>query len=267
MKRSYDVKPAFRASTFILALFLMILAPAANAITKHLSMIGENGQPLANTTITITFSDGTKEEEDTDDKGILMFDFKNSGVYTLTDPAGNVIKTISVAGSGMNTKVVVLSALGVAALLAVLAGGSDGDSNTTPETPVVPEVPDSGGSGGEEGSLAGIYDVDTSVLSNPGDHPVLLQRLVLQLQIIGTALTIIQLSSNPDFPSQMSGSIADDASFSASANGVYSGFPTLFQIAGTIVALQNLSFILSVGTDGGLPGGQAITYDGSGTKQ
>ena len=52
-------------------MLLMLLAPAANAVTKHLSMVGENGQPMASTTITITFPDGTKEEEKTDDKGIL----------------------------------------------------------------------------------------------------------------------------------------------------------------------------------------------------
>ena len=109
----------------------------------------------------------------------------------------------------------------------MLAGSSGGDSSSdAPPTdppvtePPVTDPPDDGG--GTEESQAGIYNVNLSVASNPGDQPVLLQQLVLQLEIIGTALTITQLSSNPNFPAQLSGTIAD-TSFSASANGVYSG--------------------------------------------
>ena len=284
MKRSHTQLPTYRVSAFILTLFLLFLAPAANAITKHLSITGSDGQPMPSTTITITFPDGsTKIKEDTDDKGILMFDFKKSGVYTLSDPAGNVIRTVSVTGSGMNAKVMTMTALGAAAVILLAAGSSSSDSSSsdsgagdtgngdtgtgdagnggtgTTEPPVTE-------GGGTEASQSGTYDVNLNVASNPGDHPVLLQQLVLQLQIIGTALTIIQLSSNPNFPQQLSGTIAD-GSFSATANGVYSGFPTLFQIAGTIVALQTLNFILTVGANGSLPGGQPITYNGTGTKQ
>ena len=252
-------------------MLLMLLAPAANAVTKHLSMVGENGQPMASTTITITFPDGTKEEEDTDDKGILMYDFKKSGTYTLSDPAGNVLKTVAITGSGMSTTAMVTAGVLVAVgVIALAAGGSDSESNsgdTPPEgtDPPVTEPPEGGG-GGEEGSQAGIYDVSLSVASNPANQPVLLQQLVLQLEIIGTALTIKQISSNPNFPSQMSGTIVD-TSLSASASGVYSSFPTLFQIAGSVSVSQGLSFILNVGSDGSLPDGQAITYNGTGTKQ
>ena len=159
-----------------------------------------------------------------------------------------------------------LVAVGV---IALAAGGSDDDSNsgdTPPEgtDPPVTEPPEGGG--GEVGSQAGVYDVSLSVASNPADQPVLLQQLVLQLEIIGTALTINQLSSNPNFPAQMSGTIAD-TSFSASASGVYSDFPTLFQMAGSVNVSQGLNFILNVGSDGSLPGGQAITYNGTGAKQ
>lgn len=279
MKRSHTQVPAKRMAIFCLTLFLVFLAPVANAITKHLSMTGSDGQPMASTTITITFPDGeTKIEEDTDDKGILVFDFKKSGVYTLSDPAGNVIRTVSVTGSGTSKQVLTMTALGAAAVLLIAAGSSSSDSDSSDSGDSGGDTGgDSGGDSGttvpptdggatEEGSLSGTYDVNLAVASNPANHPVLLQTLVLQLQIIGTALTIIQLSSNPNFPSQMSGTISD-GSFSASANGVYSGFPTLFQLAGTIVALQTLNFILTVGANGSLPGGQPITYSATGTKQ
>jgi len=263
--------PLYRISTIILSMLLMLLAPAANAVTKHLSMVGENGQPMTSTTITITFPDGTKEEEKTDDKGILMFDFKKSGTYTLSDPAGNVLKTVAITGSGMSTTAMITAgALVAVGVIALAAGGSDGDSNsddTPPEgtDPPVTEPPEGDG-GGEEGSQAGIYDVSLSVASNPANQPELLQQLVLQLEIIGTALTIKQISSNPNFPSQMSGTIVD-TSFSASSSGVYSEVPTFFQMAGSVSVSQGLNFILNIGSDGSLPDGQAITYNGTGTKQ
>ena len=200
-----------------------------------------------------------------------MFDFKQSGTYILADPAGNVLKTVAIKGSGMSTTAMITTGVLVAVgVIALASGGSDSDSNsgdTPPEgtDPPVTEPPESGG-GGEEGSQAGIYDVSLSVASNPGNQPVLLQQLVLQLEIIGTALTIKQISSNPNFPPQMSGTIAD-TSFSASASGVYSGFPTSFQMAGSVNVSQALNFILNIGSDGSLPGGEAITYNGTGTKQ
>ena len=260
-----------RVVSLILSIFLVTLAPAANAITKHLSMIGENGQPLANTTITITFSDGTKQEEDTDDKGILMFNFSKSGVYTLSDPAGNVIKTVSIAGSGFNSTAVTLSAVVIgSALLLAAATGSGGDTST--DAPADPgagdpgsDIPDEEEPVGAGGGLAGTYNVTTTIASNPGDLPVLIDTLVLQLEIIGTQLTILQISSNPNFPSQLSGTIAGE-SFSASSNGTYGGFQTLFQLAGSITAAQALNFLINIGSDGSLPDGQGVTYNATGTK-
>lgn len=275
MKQQNTHIPLYRFSIIILSMLLILLAPAANAVTKHLSMVGENGQPMASTTITITFPDGTKEEEDTDEKGILMFNFSKSGTYTLSDPSGNVLKTVSIAGSGMSTTAKIIAGAVVVGGIALLASGSGDDSNSdgTPSDPPVtdppvtdPPVTDPPEDGGEEGSQAGVYDVSLSVASNPGDHPVLLSTIVLQLQIIGTALTIYQISSNPNFPAQLSGTIAD-TSFSASANGVYAGISTLFQMAGSVTTTPSLNFILNVGSNGSLPGGQPITYNGTGTKQ
>ena len=259
-----------RVFFILLGMLLILLAPAANAVTKHLSMVGENGQPMASKPITITFPDGSKVVENADENGILSFNFNKSGTYTLADPDGNVIKTISIAGSGMSTSAKILTGVAVVGGLALLASGSGDDSSgdTPTEPPVteppVTEPPDGGGV--VEGSQAGTYGVNLAVASNPGDQPVLLQQLVLQFEIIGTALTITQLSGDPNFPAQMSGTIAD-TSFSASANGVYAGFPTVFQMAGSLTATPSLNFILNIGADGSLPDGQAITYNGTGTKQ
>jgi len=271
MELSNSRQNKHRVFFILLGMLLILVAPAANAITKYLSIVGENGQPIASTPITITFPDGIKVVENTDEKGILSFNFSKPGTYTLADPAGNIVKTVSITGSGMSTTAMILTGVAVVGGIALLASGSGDDSSgDTPTEPPVTEPPvtepPDGDGGGEEGSQAGIYDVNLVVAGNPGDQPVLLRQLVLQLEIIGTALTITQLSGDPNFPAQMSGTIAD-TSFTASANGVYSGFPTMFQMAGSVTTAPSLNFILNVGTDGSLPGGQAITYNGTGTKQ
>jgi len=253
----------------IFGLFLVLLAPTANAITKHLSMIGENGQPLKTTLITITSPDGATTQRVTDEKGILEYDFKKGGVYTLSDPSGYTIKTVSVAGSGMSKTVMMGIAAGAAAALLLAAGSSSGDSAGDPGNGVPgtgdPGTGDPAGGGGNEGSLGGTYNVTATVANNPGNLPVLINALVLQLEIIGTALTIIQTSNNANFPAQLSGTIVG-GSFTASSNGSYGGTSTLFQLAGSVSVSQNLNFLINIGSDGTLEGGQTLTYNATGTK-
>jgi hypothetical protein len=265
--------------SLILSIFLVTLAPAANAVTKHLSMIDGNGQPLARTIITITAPDGSKTQKVTDDKAILEHDFKQSGVYILYDPAGNVIKTISIGGSEFfGTKAMTVTAITAGAALLLLAASSGGDSDSDSDSdsnipdagdPVDPGTGDGDSGdddlGGAEGGLAGTYNVTASVASNPGNLPVLIDALVLQLEIIGTQLNILQLSSNANFPAQLTGTIAGE-SFTASSNGTYGGSQTLFQLAGSISGSQTLSFLINIGADGSLPGGQAVTYNATGTR-
>jgi hypothetical protein len=270
----YSQQTRHRVISLIFSIFLVTLAPAAIAVTKHLSMIDRNGQPLARTIITITAPDGSKTQKVTDDKAILEHDFKQSGVYTLSDPAGNVIKTISIAGSGFGTKAMTITAITAGAALLLLAASSGGDSDSDSNIPDAGDPADpgtgdgdsgDGEQGGEEGGLAGTYNVTTSVASNPGNLPVLIDALVLQLEIIGTQLNVVQLSSNANFPAQLTGTIAGE-SFTASSSGSYGGTQTLFQLAGSISASQTLSFLINIGADGSLPGGQAVTYNATGTR-
>lgn len=261
-----------RVSLLVFGMFLVLLAPAANAVTKHLSMLGKNGQPLKTTMITIASPDGKSTVRVTDDKGILEYDFKQAGVYTLSDQTGYTIKTVSVAGSGMNKVVVAGAVAGGAAVLLLVAGSSSGDDTGDPGAgdpgagdPGTGDPGTGDPGGGDEGSLGGTYNVTTTVANNPGNLPVLINALVLRLEIIGTALTIIQTSSNANFPAQLSGTIVGE-SFTANSNGTYGGTSTLFQLAGSISISQGLNFLINVGSDGSLEGGQSITYNAIGTK-
>lgn len=264
----------FQKSRFLLLLFgvfLVLLAPTANAITKHLSMVGENGQPLKTTLITITSPDGTTTKRVTDKKGILEYDFKQGGVYTLSDPSGYTIKTVSVAGSGLSKTLMIGIAAGAAAAVLLAASSSSGDAggggsgSGSGSGSGGGSGGGSGSGGGNEGSLGGTYNVTAAVANNPGNLPVLISALVLQMEIIGTALTIIQTSNNANFPAQLSGTIVG-GSFTASSNGSYGGTSTLFQLAGSISVSQNLSFLINIGSDGTLEGGQTLTYNATGTK-
>ncbi len=264
MSSLYRKQPQHYFLVTIFSIFLTFLAPAANAVTKHLSMIGKDGKPLTTQLITITAPDGSSTQRVTDDKGILQHDFKQGGVYKLSDSSGYQLKTVSVAGTGMNTTVMLGVAAGAAAVLLIAAGSSGGDS-ADPPPPTPPPPGDGPGGGGDTGSLGGTYNVTTTVANNPGKLPVLLDKLVLQVGIIGTALTITQTSSNPDFPGKLSGTITDN-SFVASSSGTYSGTSTVFRLAGSLSVAQGLNFLIIVGSDGALPGGETITYNAAGTK-
>ena len=258
-----------RLSLLIFGILLTLLAPAANALTKHLSMIGVDGQPLKTTLITITSPDGSTTQRVTDEKGILEHDFKKAGVYTLSDPSGNTLKTVSVAGSGMSKPLMIGLAAGAAvALIAIGSSSSDSTSDPGAGDPGTGDPdPEEPGDGGEDegGSIGGTYNVTATVANNPADLPVLIDTLVLRYEIIGTALTIFQVSSNANFPAQLSGTIAGE-SFTASSSGSYDGTTTLFQLAGSLAVSQNLNFLINIGSDGTLKDGATITYNATGTK-
>ena len=106
MQTAYVHLARRKAVSILLTVLLVLLAPAANAVTKHLSMTGSNGKPLINKKITIKYPDGSSKSVLTDDKGILQYNFKQSGEYTLSDPSGKVVKSVSIAGGGVNSKLV-----------------------------------------------------------------------------------------------------------------------------------------------------------------
>lgn len=177
-------------------------------------------------------------------------------------------------GMGPKTKYAVGGALAVGAAI-LLSNSSDSNSNDTDasDTGSSTDVPAS--SPPEQPSEAtpepigdsrdGNYNVSTSVISNPANHPVLIQNLILQLQIVDAVITITQISNNNNFPRQFTAALAAGA-FNAIANGNYAGFSTVFQLVGTINALNQLTFQIIVGGNGSLPTGQPITYNAQGSK-
>ncbi|MFW2439925.1 MAG: hypothetical protein ACN4GR_11190 [Arenicellales bacterium] len=170
----------------------------------------------------------------------------------------------------------VLGGLAAAAVILLSQDSSSNSNDTETGTANTPETtePETGTETEQPTEVApepigdsrdGNYNVATSVVSNPANHPVLIQNLLLQLRIVGAVLTITQLSNNSNFPRQLNATLSG-AAFNALTNGNYAGFNTIFQIVGTINALNQLSFQIIVGGNGSLPTGQPITYNAQGSK-
>lgn len=255
-----------KVSLFICALltscFLLVIPLTSHAITKSLSIVGENGQPLTGTIITITFEDGTKEEEDTDDKGLLVFNFKKKGTYTLTDPAGNVVKTVNITGMDSRTKWEIAAAAAATAL--ILASGSGSDSDPSNPADQSTDTNTDSGSTTEENestssvSLAGTYNVNYTLASNPGGHPSLIPA--------NTTVDVITQGSNITFSQMGLHGTHNEVDFVATGTGNYAGFVTTFVFQGTQNPVTGqITGTLVIGGDGKLPGGQPITYNCVGT--
>ncbi len=60
--------------------------------------------------------------------------------------------------------------------------------------------------------------------------------------------------------SEVTGTLEEDGTFSATGDGSYSGYSTSYTFNGTITP-GGISGMLSIGDDGGLPGGEAIVYE------
>jgi len=238
---------------FFITCCVALISPLTYAVTKHISLTGANGQALANTTITIKFPDGTTKEEDTDDRGILIFDFSSNGKYKLLDPGGKVIQTVSISGAAGASGV---AAGAVAATAGVVVIGAVAASQST------------GGSGNSSGSgmmadPSGTYALTFSVASNPASHPDLLtgQSININLSYGSGSLVISQTTSVPNY-TDTSGSLSG-TNISTSGSGSYAGFSGIqAQLNVTYNAsMGTFSGTYSQGTAGGLPTGQAITWN------
>lgn len=80
----------------VMTLLLLTLSVQALAIVTSIPL-EDKGVPLAGQTVAIVFPDGSEQEKDTDDKGILWFQFPADGSYQIVHK-GMVIKTVKVDG-------------------------------------------------------------------------------------------------------------------------------------------------------------------------
>lgn len=240
-----------RLCILLLTCSLTFTTSLSYAVTKNLVMSGANGQPLANTTITIVFPDGKKQKKDTDEKGILVFDFPDNGNFKLLDPSGKLVQTVSTTGGALSATGIAVGVLAVGGVIA-LSQNNDSSSSSGSSTPVDP---------------SGTYTLAFTLSSNPGGHPDFLSGGPITVTIAnsGGSITITQTTANANF-TDTNGSLSG-ANITSSGTGSYAGFSG-------IQAQMNLTYDSTTGTvsgtyvqgtAGGLPGGQAITWTVSGS--
>jgi hypothetical protein len=209
-----------------------------HAVTQNVSVVAPNGQPVASATVTIVFPDGTQKEEDTDDKGILYFDFPNNGNYKIRYPAGAgyaagemtyvvTTATSTAESSGTNWVPIALTTLGVGGAIAgfsgIDGGDDDDDDGGSPQTP-----------GG--GSIAGTYNCTPSQVSNQDGHPTASLGGTYVVTVNGSSFTLQHTSGNTDFSIQ--GTVSGN-DLTASGSGTFVGRAnSQYSFTGTAPPLQ-----------------------------
>jgi hypothetical protein len=240
-----------RLSILLLTCSLAFTTSLAYAVTKSIAISGANGEPLANTSITIVFPNGTEQKKDTDEKGILVFDFPDNGTFKLLDPGGKLVQTVSTGGIALSTVGIAAGALAVGAI--ALSQNNDSSSSSSGSSTTV--------------DPSGTYTLAFTLSSNPGGHPDFLSGgpITVTVSNSGGNITITQTTANANF-TDTSGTLSG-ANITSSGTGSYAGFSG-------IQAQMNLTYDSTSGTvsgtyvqgaAGGLPGGQAITWTVSGS--
>jgi len=202
----------------LLAVGLAGVAFSAGAVVQNVAVVNSAGEPVANSTVTIVFPDGTEKEEKTDRKGILIFDFPNDGNYHIRFTGGQMAYTVTGAGEAAErgwgtTEWVALGTVVAAGTVAALsAGGGDGGSDSSYEPPT---------GGGTGGTVAGTYNCTFTQTSNADNHPT---------GSLNGAYSVAENGSNLNL-SHSSGSTSLNASgplngmaTNYSGNGTFQGF-------------------------------------------
>jgi hypothetical protein len=222
-----------------IVLAMACAAMNAQAVVQNVAVVTPEGQPVANATVTIVFPDGTQEEDDTDDKGILCFDFPNSGNYKIrygagpNYPAGEIayVVTSSSVGEegGPNWVPIALTTLGVGGAIAGFAGSDDDDDDDDG-----PQTPGGGGNGG--GSESSSFNCTPSQVANQDGHPTGSLGGTYNLTTDGSNATLQHTSGNTDFSIQ--GTLSGD-NLTASGTGTFVGRTnSQFSFTGTAPPLQ-----------------------------
>jgi hypothetical protein len=151
------------------AMSLLIASGIADAVVQNVKLVDTSGKPVANQTVTIVFPPGvtdskgnTNAKEETDEKGILWFDFPGDGKYRIEHAGGVLEWEVLTAGTpGLD-----ISPLAVGAAIAAVGVGlyaaNDDDDDGSP----------SDGDGSDDDDVAGTYSCSASQISNPDNHPI-----------------------------------------------------------------------------------------------
>jgi hypothetical protein len=210
-----------------LMLMLGVLYPfAAHAVVQNVAIVNSSGQPVANSTVTIVFPDGTEKEGKTDRKGLLIFDFPNNGNYVIRFPGGQMSYTATgIDMAPTHASPWLIDSAAVLAVGTAVALDSSNNSNNNSDSSGTGSTGGSGGSGGGGGtgggSVDGTYSCAFGQTSNPDMHPVATLDGNYVVTSSGTTASISHQSGGTDFTA--SGAISGNTA-SYSGSGSFEGF-------------------------------------------
>ncbi len=107
------------------------------------------------------------------------------------------------------------------------------------------------------GELEQVYNAITDILSDKGGHGEFIRML---LALILNASPGSVLIEGPEPWVTVTGEINDDGTFVATGRGTVAGFPDIAVVFEGTISIDRIAGEYTMGAEGGLPGGQAITY-------
>ncbi|MGI9342051.1 MAG: hypothetical protein ACR2QV_04335 [Gammaproteobacteria bacterium] len=261
-----------RCLVLALAVCLATFVPATYAVVKDLSIVDGEGKSLANTKVTIVFPDGTEVDEETDDDGMLYYDFPKDGEYTVRYPGGQMAVNVGGGGGGGLSTGQMIGA-GAAAVAIIGIGVVASDSGRKSESSSSSSSSsDPGGSSGSSGGTTSdeacqgdtfnfIGGLMTSVSSNPGNHP---NNFDGDWEIFcdpGVEPRVLYVGSN-QLNVSWNCTAGTSADCVATTDCSYQGISTVCQLDSSFFATPpEWNGSMTAGSDGNLPGGQPITVN------
>ncbi len=290
--------------------FTATLIPTAQAVVQNISVVGPDGQNIGKQTVKIVFPepiDGkTSAEAETDDDGLLIFDFPGDGRYIIEYDGGSM--PVDVAGGIPMWGKIGLGVVGAGAVIYAIDesgnggnggnGGGNGGTNggnggvnggnggTNGGNGGVNggnggvnggNGGTNGGNGGTNGGNGGIADpsgefntVSFVTTSNPAMHPESVfagATYVITKNLDTGEIEIVIIGAAPGASATLTGTCDEDGNYTVTGPGTFAGFTTTFSMSGTFTADGvRTSFTISGGNDGGLPMGEPIVGDGTAEK-
>ena len=107
------------------------------------------------------------------------------------------------------------------------------------------------------GELEQAFNAITDILSDKVGHAEFIRMLLALILNVSPGSVVIE---GPDPWVTVTGDIGDDGSFIAIGRGTVAGFPDIAVIFEGTISLDHIAGEYTMGAEGGLPGGESITY-------
>ena len=107
------------------------------------------------------------------------------------------------------------------------------------------------------GALEQAYNAISDVISDKGGHGEFIRMLLALILRVTPGSIVIE---GPEPWVTVVGEVGDDGSFVATGSGTVAGFPDIAVVFEGSISMDNIAGEYTMGAEGGLPGGEPITY-------